>query len=582
MEIEQLATSAINQVISKTDYIIPYINSGDKAPSWDGYFELYSDKSKNKRFYFGKALIQVKGRSCKSFSLKEFKYSININDLRNYQIEGGTLYFVVQINKNGESKIFYNALLPFELNNILKDASGKKKSVSVKMYEFPTNKNEVTNIVFNFVRDKENQSIIKNGNNIEIKELIQQFGKEKIKYSFSYTGLGYDRDKPYEYLFTHDVYLYAQHTELNIKIPVNHMWRAELCQSTIYGEVMVDNKVYYTSYNIIHRVDTDEIHIGKSIRLKLGNGTIPKLEYNLKGSLNERIIAEKMMLNLYAVKKLYINGYCFEINIDEKRYDIRFIESHLTYITELKEILDKLGVVDDLDCSIISQKDEEYIRMLIAVFKHSKLIEFKEEIQPMATVPIGNLTILLTFKHDKNGKYIIKNHTDCDLDVYGEMANGSRFKTSRYTILKKSDFMNISNLKENEIVDELMTINNPGHLSRTNYTLLEMIKAYDKIKKPSLIYEAIRLAEWLNEKEKSSISIINCCQCYYRIRELRSEEKNLILNIINNSDDIQIKLAGNILLQNESVVQNLFCNMNERDKKIFEEYPLYNLMTYRN
>lgn len=580
MEIEQLATGAVEQVMSKTDYIVPRIKNGDRELSWDGHLELYSDKSKRKEFYFGAARIQVKGRSCEYFAQKEFKFSININDLRSYQIEGGTLYFVVQINESGESKIFYNALLPFELNNLLKDTSDKK-SVSVKMYELPTDKNEVTNIVFNFVCDKESQCIIKNGNNIEVKDLIEQFGKDKIKFSFSYIGLGYDRDKPYEYLFNHDIYLYAQHTEMNIKIPVNHMWRVEECQTTIVGEVKVDNKVYYTSYDIVRTIDVDEIHIGKSIVLEIKENSASKLKYNLRGTLSERIVAEDMMISLYVARKLYINECCLEISLDNENDNISFMKSHLAYITELKEILDDLGVKDELDCSMLCKKDEEYIRMLIAGFKHGSFIDIKEEIQPMETVTIGNLTILLVFKREKDGKYVIKNHTDCNLDVYGEMDDSSRFKTSKYTILKKLDFINISNIKEREIVDELLTINNSGHLSRTNNTLLEIIKAYDIIKKPALISEAIRLAEWLNEKEQSSISIINCYQCYFRVRDLSDTEKKLIENIICNSNDLQMKLAGNILLQNKSVAESLFSKMNEKEKNIFMEYPLYNLMGHK-
>jgi hypothetical protein len=38
MDIEKLATSAIEDAIAKTDYITAYINSGDKEPCWDGFF----------------------------------------------------------------------------------------------------------------------------------------------------------------------------------------------------------------------------------------------------------------------------------------------------------------------------------------------------------------------------------------------------------------------------------------------------------------------------------------------------------------------------------------------------------------
>ena len=36
MNIEKLATSAVVESISKTDVLDPFVNDGDKEPSWDG------------------------------------------------------------------------------------------------------------------------------------------------------------------------------------------------------------------------------------------------------------------------------------------------------------------------------------------------------------------------------------------------------------------------------------------------------------------------------------------------------------------------------------------------------------------
>ena len=55
MDIEKLATSAIEDAIAKTDYITPYVNSGDKEPCWDGYFYAYTDTSKKNEFFWKSA-----------------------------------------------------------------------------------------------------------------------------------------------------------------------------------------------------------------------------------------------------------------------------------------------------------------------------------------------------------------------------------------------------------------------------------------------------------------------------------------------------------------------------------------------
>ncbi len=74
MDIEKLATSAIEDAIAKTDYVTPYVNSGDKEPCWDGYLYAYTDASKKNEFFIGKVPVQVKGQKCDKFAESEHQY----------------------------------------------------------------------------------------------------------------------------------------------------------------------------------------------------------------------------------------------------------------------------------------------------------------------------------------------------------------------------------------------------------------------------------------------------------------------------------------------------------------------------
>ncbi len=582
MEIEKLATSAIEDIMSKTDYIDPCINSGDKEPSWDGYLDVYSNGSKKKEFFKGKALVQVKGKRCTQFSEEEIRYQVKVSDLKNYRIEGGTLYFVVQINDLGEKKIFYNALLPYEINKLLENV-GSKKSISVKMYVFPTDKNEVTNIVYNFLRDKESQVLIRDGRFLSVEEMIKQFGADKLKFTFTYTGLGYDRNRPHEYLFNHDIYLYAQHTDLNIKIPIDHMWRADICKTELEGTVKVGEKIFYDKYDVIHKRDGDELHIGKSIIFVINNGSNPILKYNLKGDLSERIVAETMMVELIKNEVLFINGIKLEINPSQderKKFDVEKMESHVKHLTEINEVLELLGVKERLDCSNLGEKDEEYIRMLIAAIKYNHAIGFNNmKVPPIATVDIGNLKIMLSFKPQADGRYRISNYSDCDIDVMAECSDGSKFPTSKYTILVADDFASVSNMDIGLIVDEMMTMDNSSHLSRVVLTLLEMIKAYDIKKNTQLLEEATRLAKWLCEKEESDISMVNLYQCYFRKRELSDEEKVVLDKIVeNNQENIAIKAAACILLKDTRKANRYINKLSSEELTVFKGYPIYSLL----
>ncbi|MCI9083769.1 MAG: hypothetical protein HFI70_16220 [Lachnospiraceae bacterium] len=46
MNIERLATSAVEDAIAKTDFLSSFVNSGDKEPFWDGHIYAFSHKSK--------------------------------------------------------------------------------------------------------------------------------------------------------------------------------------------------------------------------------------------------------------------------------------------------------------------------------------------------------------------------------------------------------------------------------------------------------------------------------------------------------------------------------------------------------
>lgn len=159
MDIEKLATSAVEDAIARTEFLSSFVNSGDKEPFWDGHIYAYSDKSKKNKYYIGRAPVQVKGKLQEQFSEEKFSYSIRVVDLRSYRKEGGTIYFVVQINKDGTfKKIYYKILLPRIIDSLLKNTKAKK-NISMFMNELPADKNKITKIVVDFIKAKEHQNM---------------------------------------------------------------------------------------------------------------------------------------------------------------------------------------------------------------------------------------------------------------------------------------------------------------------------------------------------------------------------------------------------------------------------------------
>ena len=152
--------------------------------------------------------------------------------------------------------------------------------------------------------------------------------------------------------------------------------------------------------------------------------------------------------------------------------------------------------------------------------------------------------------------------------MVSEYTNGDKFPTSKYTLLKAEDFATISNLKFDVIVDELVQINNPGHISRATFTLLKMFKAYDITKNQMLLDSAIRLADWLKQVDKTDVSLINLLQGYYRKRELNEDEENVLEDMIaRNRGNRQICAAAYILLGNSKRARSIIDTLPDKQKK---------------
>ena len=113
---------------------------------------------------------------------------------------------------------------------------------------------------------------------------------------------------------------------------------------------------------------------------------------------------------------------------------------------------------------------------------------------------------------------------------------------------------------------------------RYNLWLLELIKAYDESKDKKWL----EFAEFLNNKilnnNKSNAYIINKLQIIKRKRELLPEEKDILYEIKETDNNRMIQCAVAILLDNKSDYERNYSKLEEKEKKQFIEFPIYNLL----
>lgn len=581
MDIETAATSAIKSRIADTDRLSQYINERDKEPIWDGSIYAYKGKRRSNNDIVGRAPVQVKGKTVKTIKKEKITYPVSVINLEKYRDDGGVIYFVVYIDESRQKRIYYARLLPFVLNQYISVAHGKKISIPLKM--LPDEDYEFENIVLNFISDSEKQGIVRNGHIWTFDEVAKLFGSENFELNFTYTGIGYDRSNPFSFLRKNEIYMYAQNKEKTITIPIHHIEHIDMQVEERYaninvGEVSYKEKIAFSQYSS----GKVELLIGKSMRFIYEEGK-SVFKYNLTGDLNERILTIKTLLSMMEQKYVCVDSVKIDISPNPhevEAFNLEERKQQLKYYELIKETLTRLHVSKSLEIERLTEKEENNLRMLVNAVLYERPASFKEngKIPPVCTLDFANLKIVMAFRQNKDGKYIVEDFFDtnmvCAIDKNDE------YRTTPFCILQKDDYLKDDNLVLDKVINGFKQFDNEGHFEKMVLCILEMIKAYDEnTERNDLLQGAKNLCEWMSSKKSDDvIHRINYLQCCQRERKLTDDEINELAEIIVNRTTDNSTIAGaHILLGNKAMAVKHLGMLSREQKEAFEKYPIYTL-----
>ena len=581
MDAEILATSAVKKRIAQTKYLSPRINEGDKEPSWDGFIYAYNKATKRKSEMFGRAAVQIKGQQKKNLRKKTTSFGMDKNDLENYRKDGGIILFVVCISADMQEKIYYKSLTPFFLNEIFEVHETRKK-INIVLRELPDGEDELCNIVFNFIRDSKRQALVRDGHIWTYEEAAKLLG-EGMEFTFTYTGLGYDKNDPFSYLSKNEIYMYAQNKEKTITIPMHHIIQINKEVRERNACIRVGELEYVDRIRIVQYSDGKfGVSIGKGFDFIVHEGKT-EFKYHLEGNLDEKTRILETFLAMLHEKYVYIDSIRIDLfdNPEElKTIDIDDYAKRLKYFKLIKSTFDKLNVKESLEIDGLTEKEEANLHMLInaILYKVPALFKETDKIPPVCTLDFANLKILLTFHKNQDGKYVVEDFFTtkavCVLDCE------ERYQTTPYCILQKEDYLHASNLVMEKVVKGFKDYENEGHLHKTVLCILEMIKAYDEDgKRTEFLKAAQNLCTWLIEKDGDNvIHRINYLQCCARERKLSNIELDELSDaVIDHASDYAIVAAAYILLGSKVMAARYIEKLDKKGKKEFEEYPIFTL-----
>lgn len=597
LDIEKLATSAVTSSLSKTEHLSSYLAEGDKEPSWDGNIYIHED-SKHSKKNLKKIPAQIKGKLADGEINETIKYPVDILDLKAYQQNGGSFYFVVYIDKNTGNtlQIYYASLLPFKITQLLKGKENNKKSLSISFKKFPDDNDEKTELLLNFYDDAAKQISFAGNNTTTIEELEKKGILESL--TIQYIGLASDDALSAfpRIVDGKDLFVYANVKDMPIPIPVElHENVSKITlNNKVNTPVYVGETQFFESYDMTTTMEKKIYQIGNCLWLIFPNKKSIKnvheaeIKISIRGTLSQRIQSIPFIDAVIKSKSFRIGQTTISIDFEqEKLKNIRYNEfdKTLELLLRYKRVFDELHIKKDLDLEKCTDGDFSRLNALVAAVENNATIydfQFQSGFPTVINIHIANLCVMMLCEKTNDNGCKLFDFFGKTIDIVALDAEDNRQNTSQYSILKKENFKNVDNINYMAIVDGFKSVvpMNRHNAVLANLVMLEMIKAYDEEPDTELLSSIEKLCDWLlaqTDYIDNDAGIINQMQIIIRQRVLTFDEKQKLAQIVNSSKEPLHRAGAFILLGEREEAENILSSIDENILRYFKECPIYHI-----
>lgn len=576
--IETLAVSHINMIISRCPTLDSNILMKDKNPSWDGTIEVYSSQNHSKSNLKGLVPVQVKGTTEKVKSNQEkITYQVEVADLKNYQKNGGVVFFVVYCDISF-CQIYYNSLLPVDLDNILSKKKSQK-TISVTFEKFPSsNPYEIVSIFENFIYHSKKQ--VQRNPKIKGLYLDGKLDMRNKKVHSEYPAVPYKTKKELiQYFLKYPTYAYLRDKELNIDMVLEKVFIGKIIEEKPM-EIIIDGEVLYDKVAYEYdRQGNEIIRFGNNIEINSGK---KKMNFKFADLLSERVKDLKFLL--YEILK-YEGTESSNFVMDDKTI-ITFddLKKQLNFLIDVSKLLTQFKVTKDLTLNNLTNEDWEKLTAFVNTILYNKPIPYSfggEE--GIGTFEFGNVCLLiLCRKTDKPHYYIFQNMFEIEKGAIKPEENDIWLSPYMF-FLKKDKLLKVDNIDFTKVYQSIIGLRESEEYDTyINGYALELITVYDINKNQQFLKLATKLLEFIIEKaqkkKKLAIYKINLLQVKKRCKKLSSIDKKYLIRLKNEyKDDFEMILCCNILLESHEEADIAFHNLSKKEQQTFTEYPIFNI-----
>ena len=579
-DIEKIGTSAVRLALIKSKYLEPYIPDDNTVPSWDGTVYIYNKQTKTKKNFLGKVDVQVKGTEQNDFSLTQIKYDASVDDLKAYASDGGTIFFVVYVNSECQTKIYYNTLTPVKLYELLKNCDNQEDK-RITLDELPNENREVANIFFHFYDCCRKQRGFTPDKMIPFAELLNN--NEITHITGFATGINF-ADGVSAFLNS-EPYLYVQKNNLPINIPVLAGSLEVSVNEVVPANITVKGIQYYDHITVKRTKHTQTVYIGKSL---FYCPTLPpiKIKWEFIHNLNDLLIDLEFMIQAVENGGYEINGCVAELSFTDTELQALKVDqakSTLPLIKNIKKVFDLLHIKKDINLSKLAKEEWRTLFVLVeGILNNQPIAGWKQDLAIHGVVKIQNISISLGFEKVAGKEHTYKIYDFFHMPIMIAIGGDSnKFAAPPYALLTPQDYGIIDNIDYEDIVtayDALYTTIGSNEIFDSAITnMLRLIDAYDMLNHPILLKTALDLCDWIMAHGDDGVNMqLNKMQIIKRERKFTKEEKQMLLKIAeDNSQYEEARIGAYLLLDNHFAVQTHLEKLSKKAQEAFMSYPIY-------
>jgi len=577
--VECLAVAHLEMELFKSMYLVPNISRNDKTPSWDGDVFLYKHKGQHKKSeMIGRIPIQVKGITVREFT-ESYSHAFSFADLQNYYNDKGCLYFVIQIHEaTHKFRVYYKELPLLELKKILDvhPDYNSEGTISIPLAILPNQVKKMEAMVFTFYNNMKKQMVVPS-----MKSLPSIKDPEGNTLVTEISALDAEGKNPFEVLTQEPRYLYNETTQGTAPLKEGKF------EIQVEGEhnlrVSVDGEEYYDKITVHYEKGETLYRIGGSFEFKIDDESV-KYRVNLCDSLRQRIDDLRFILAASAYGSLTVGN--------KQPFDVRGLSSDEDYVRSWKEqyqaisiykqVLDKMGVTEDLQLYKLAKREEYTLWKLIDSVLHDEWFYSREELHTFFICPMSNLQVLIGCQKEENegGGYRYKFMPPTDKRIT-LLEDNNLSLISFIARQNPKSLLQISNLDWAHQVDQyerLYKKNPEFQLQEALQDLITILNQCDAQQNYKVLVHLLPICEWLRKKcrrkEDKYSADINRLQILRRMRTLTEEENDELAGIIAKSKLDVIKYEAYLLLDDFTNAKYIYKQMSKELQELLDSHPI--------